>query len=77
MVATVVGFPGGTTCLFPAADLSTGTAPEQALTTTVQDPEHPGEPWVVSTYRRPDESEPAFLKRHMDMVAAVRSALGR
>lgn len=52
-----------------------GTTPEQVLTTTVQDPAHPGEPWVVSSYRRPDESEPAFIKRHLEMVEAVRAAL--
>jgi hypothetical protein len=54
-----------------------GTLPEQVLTTTIQDPEHPGEPWVVTSYRRPDESEPAFIKRHFEMVDAVRAALRR
>jgi hypothetical protein len=51
-------------------------APEQVLTTTVQDPGHPGEPWVVTTYRRADESFEAFIKRHREMVDAVRDALG-
>ena len=59
----------------PCASGKDGTVPEQVLTTTIKDPEHPGEPWVVTSYRRPDESEPAFIKRHLDMVAAVRAAL--
>ena len=50
--------------------------PEQVLTTTVQDKAHPGEPWVVTTYRRADESFEAFIKRHREMVEAVREALG-
>jgi hypothetical protein len=48
---------------------------EQTLTTTVEDPKHPGEPWVVTTFRRPDESELAFIKRHGEIVDAVREAL--
>jgi hypothetical protein len=59
-----------------AGSRTNGTAPEQVLTTTVQDPAHPGEPWVVTTYRRPDESFEAFIKRHREMVEAVRRALG-
>jgi hypothetical protein len=86
-VASVVALPGGLLHLLPGATPAaapdpaplaggtTGTAPDQVLTTTVQDPAHPNEPWVVTTYRRPDESEPAFLKRHLEMVAAVRAAL--
>ena len=61
----------------PYAGGTDGTLPEQVLTTTIQDPEHPGEPWVVTSYRRPDESEPAFIKRHLEMVQAVRAALTR
>jgi hypothetical protein len=48
---------------------------EQSITTTVEDPKHPGEPWVVTSYRRDDESELAFVKRHREMVEAVREAL--
>jgi hypothetical protein len=54
---------------------SPATTPEQVLSTTVQDPNHPGEPWVVTTYRRADESFEAFIRRHRDMVDAVRKAL--
>ena len=55
----------------------TGTTdqPDQTISTTIQDPEHPGEPWVVTTFRRKDESFEAFVKRHKDMVEAVRKAL--
>lgn len=48
---------------------------EQTITTTIEDPKHPGEPWVVTSYRREDESELAFVKRHREMVEAVREAL--
>jgi hypothetical protein len=76
-VATVLaaaGFPS----LFLAAGTGTGTpatTPEQVLSTTVQDPNHPGEPWVVTTYRRAEESFESFIRRHRDMVDAVRKAL--
>jgi hypothetical protein len=75
VVGTVVAFGSGTTHLLPGGTGTPGTTPEQVLTTTVQDPEHPGEPWVITTYRRPDESFEAFIKRHRDMVDAVRRAL--
>jgi len=82
-VASVVALPGGELHLLMAPSPAvvaggtscTGTTPDQVLTTTVKDPDHPDEPWVVTTYRRPDESEPAFLKRHLEMVQAVRAAL--
>ena len=48
---------------------------DQTLTTTVEDPKHPGEPWVVTSYRKYDESELAFVRRHLEMVEAVREAL--
>jgi hypothetical protein len=48
----------------------------QTLTTTVQDPDNPEEPWVVTTYRRSGESLQAFVRRHREMVDAVREALG-
>ena len=51
------------------------TPPDQTLTTTVIDPKNPGEPWVVTTYRKSDESMQAFIKRHQDMVEQVRGAL--
>ena len=47
----------------------------QTLTTTVQDPTSPDEPWIVVTYRKPGESPQSFIKRHRDMVSAVRDAL--
>jgi hypothetical protein len=49
--------------------------PDQTISTTIEDPNHPGEPWTVITYRRKDESFEAFVKRHKDMVEAVRKAL--
>jgi hypothetical protein len=76
-VAAVLAVAGCPT-LALAAGTGTGNpgqTPEQVLTTTVQDPNHPGEPWVVTTYRRADESFEAFIRRHRDMVEAVRKAL--
>ncbi len=52
-----------------------GTTPDQVLETTVVDPNNPKEPWRVTSYRRPDESEESFVRRHLDMVKAVREAL--
>jgi len=49
--------------------------PEQTLSTVVQDPDHPLEPWEVTTYRKPDESPTRFIRRHREMVDAVRDAL--
>lgn len=49
--------------------------PEQVLTTTIKDPQHPDEPWTVTTYRREDESFEAFVTRHKNMCEAVRQAL--
>ena len=51
------------------------TESDQVLTTTVQDPKHPDEPWTVTTYRRPDESIPAFIRRHKETVDGVREVL--
>lgn len=77
-VAIVVAIEPGPLLLL-ASGADTGGAPEpaaeQVLTTTVQDPGHPAEPWVVTTYRRPDESFEAFIRRHREMVEAVRKAL--
>jgi hypothetical protein len=75
-VATVVAFEPGPCVMLAGGAGAPAPVPEQVLTTTVQDPEHPGEPWVVTTYRRVDESFEAFIKRHREMVDAVRAALG-
>ena|SRR5688572_10330618 len=75
VVATAVAVPPGPAVLV-AGGTGTAPVPEQVLSTTVQDPGHPGEPWVVTTYRTPDESFEAFIKRHREMVEAVREALG-
>jgi len=75
-VATVVALDPGPSVLLAGGSGTPATVPEQVLTTTVQDPAHPGEPWVVTTYRRTDESFEAFIKRHREMVDAVRQALG-
>ena len=48
---------------------------ERQITTTIKDHNHPDEPWVVTTYGLPDESDIALIKRHGDMVEAVRRAL--
>lgn len=84
-VATVLAVAGSPSLLLATGMLamaggasgtgSPATTPEQVLSTTVQDPNHPGEPWVVTTYRRADESFEAFIRRHRDMVDAVRKAL--
>ena len=74
-VAVVVAIPGVRALVLASGGGTTAPTPEQVLTTTVQDPGHPGEPWVVTTYRRPDESFEAFIRRHKDMVEAVRKAL--
>jgi hypothetical protein len=74
-VASVVTVESSSLFLLVPGAGTPATAPEQVLTTTVQDPNHPSEPWVVTTYRRPDESFDAFIKRHREMVEAVRKAL--
>lgn len=51
------------------------TPADQQVTTVVQDPGHPKEPWVVTTYRKDSESVQALIKRHKEMVEAVRDAL--
>ena len=48
----------------------------QTLTTTIQDPKNPGEPWVVTSYQKDDESIEAFILRHKALCDAVRQALG-
>jgi hypothetical protein len=61
----------------PAAQIALDArAPaEGTLTTTVKDPAHPDEPWVVTSFIRLDESFQAFALRHREMVEAVRAAL--
>ena len=49
--------------------------PDQTISTTIEDANHPGEPWVVTTYRRKDESFESFVSRHKVLVEAVRKAL--
>lgn len=60
----------------PAPPSAPSERDDQKLETTVQDPGHPEEPWVVTTYRRDGESLGAFIKRHRELVDAVREALG-
>jgi len=48
---------------------------EQTITTSIEDSKHPGEPWVVTTYRLPDESFEALVMRHKSTCDAVREAL--
>jgi hypothetical protein len=48
---------------------------DQTLQTTVIDPNHPEEPWIVTTYKREDESYPRFITRHKQVVDAVREVL--
>lgn len=48
---------------------------EQVLTTVVEDPRNPKEPWTVVSYRTTDESMEAFIKRHKDTVDGVRNIL--
>lgn len=56
------------------------TPPQQTITTAVN---HPfptgiavwsGDPWTVTTIRLPDESEAAMVRRHAELVRAVREA---
>ena len=58
-----------------AQGMDSRTVNPSRLTTSVQDPAHPGEPWVIVTYQRAGESNAAFIRRHRDLVAAVREAL--
>ncbi len=74
-VTALVQLPGVAGTVALPSDDADSTGSDQVLTTSVQDPGHPEEPWVVTTYRRPDESYPAFIKRHRDTVNAVRDAL--
>ncbi len=48
----------------------------QKVETSIQDPNYPAEPWVVTTYRKDAESVQAFMRRHSEMVNSVREHLG-
>jgi hypothetical protein len=50
-------------------------APDSTLVTTVADPHNPGEPWIITSFRRTDESDQAFTRRHFELVKATREAL--
>jgi hypothetical protein len=45
------------------------------LSTSVPDPKNPGEPWVVTTTRLPDEDMVTFMKRHQRNIVAVKHFL--
>ncbi len=47
------------------------------LTTTVKDPENPEEPTTCTSTRGSNESMGDFLRRHRELVAAVRKAFAR
>ena len=77
--ATVLATSAGASVLVPSNATNPGgpnVGSDQVLSTTVQDPNNPKEPWEITTYRRSGESAPAFIKRHKDMVDSVRDALG-
>ena len=76
-VASVVALPAGSATVLTVAGTvpSTRENPDQVLSTTIQDPANPEEPWVVTTYRRSGESLTAFIQRHRQMVDAVRDEL--
>lgn len=46
-----------------------------SITTVVQDPNNPEEPWIVTTYQRHGEAIAGVIRRHALMVAAVREVL--
>jgi hypothetical protein len=52
----------------------TGTTnlPPTVITTTVQDPRFPNEPWVITSTQWPDETIEAFIARHRHTVNLVR-----
>jgi len=52
------------------------TLQTQMLSTSIQDPSNPDEPWVVTTIQKPGESKGAFIQRHRETVEAVREVLG-
>jgi hypothetical protein len=46
------------------------------VTTTIEDPLHPGEKWTIETVQDDGELLTAFLARHMLAVIAMRKILG-
>jgi hypothetical protein len=58
-----------------AGDLG-GLGAEQILTTRINDPNFPDEPWECTTFRLDGESYAGFIKRHKETVDAVRTELG-
>ena len=48
---------------------------DQTISTVLQDPEHPDEPWEVISLKRDGESSHAFVRRHRELVEAVRDEL--
>lgn len=45
------------------------------VTTTIEDPLHPGEKWTIETVQEDGELLTAFLARHMMAVIAMRKIL--
>lgn len=46
-----------------------------SLSTPVQDPAHPGEPWTVTTFQEDGEDWDVFIMRHKGRVERVRKLL--
>jgi len=59
--------------------LATGTTTvggtPHKLTTVIQDPGHPDEPWTIETTQEDGELLTLFIQRHMLAVQAVRKIL--
>jgi hypothetical protein len=62
----------------PALLLANPDFPAKAseVTTTVQDPANPEEPWIITTYKNKSESIRAFMRRHRMFVEAARDVIG-
>ena len=43
----------------------------ETLTTTVKDPKHPDEPWVVTTTREKGETWLHFMQRHQSNITKI------
>ena len=50
----------------------TTNLPPTVITTTVQDPRFPNEPWVITSTQGADETIEAFVARHRHTVNLVR-----
>ena len=57
--------------------ITTGTAQTKPhkLTTVIQDPGHPNEPWTLETTQEDGEALSVFVARHQLAVQAVRKIL--